>query len=176
MLMSSKRPALLLVNMFGLFLEAAAHDCCFRLYETAEVIGPVLGHCLGIWGGFTLQRSCYDLTAWHGADLDTRLAQALAAVPKLADEPELSHALVGLTHKLLGAGQYGQTMLVSFRGFPLLYGCLYTCCMATNIILGKKRVHTLLGSCQQLVAELKHQALLWYGRAVSCANPAYQQA
>ncbi len=29
--------------IFGLFLEAAAHDCCFRLYETAEVIGPALG-------------------------------------------------------------------------------------------------------------------------------------
>jgi len=43
MLMSSKRPALLLVNILGLFLEAAAHDCCFRLYETAEVIGPALG-------------------------------------------------------------------------------------------------------------------------------------
>ena len=37
------RPALLHVNIFGLFLEAAAHDCCFRLYETAEVIGPALG-------------------------------------------------------------------------------------------------------------------------------------
>ncbi|DBB04383.1 hypothetical protein WJX77_002044 [Trebouxia sp. C0004] len=45
------------------------------------------------------------------SDPDTRLAQALAAVPQLADEPELSHASVGLTDKLLGAGQYGQTML-----------------------------------------------------------------
>ncbi len=102
---------------------------------------------------------CYP-TAWHGADLDTRLAQALAAVPQLADEPELSHASVGLTDKLLGAGQYGQTMLVSFWFFPLLYGHLHICCMATNIILGEKQVHTLSGSCRQLAAELKHQALL----------------
>ena len=100
------------------------------------------------------------MAVWHGADLDTRLAQALAAVPKLADEPKLSHALLGLTDKLLGPGKYGQTLLVSFWGFPLLYGCLYICCMATDIMLGKKQVHALLRSCQQLAAEPRHQALL----------------
>ncbi len=55
---------------------------------------------------------CYP-TALHGADLDTRPAQAPAAVPQLGDEPELSHELVGLTDKLLSVDQYGQTMLVS---------------------------------------------------------------
>lgn len=63
---------------------------------------------------------CYP-TALHGADLDTRAAQASAAVPHLDDEPELSHKSVGLTDKLLSVDQYGQTLLVSFWGFPLLY-------------------------------------------------------
>ena len=45
--MSSKNPAaaLLLLNIFGFVLEAAAHYCCFELCETAEVIGPALGLC-----------------------------------------------------------------------------------------------------------------------------------
>ncbi len=42
-------------------------------------------------------------------------AQAFAAVPSLASEPELSHAQVGLTDSLLGDGQYGQTLLVSYH-------------------------------------------------------------
>ena len=37
--------ALLLLNIFGFVLEAAAHYCCFELCETAEVIGPALGLC-----------------------------------------------------------------------------------------------------------------------------------
>ena len=45
---------------------------------------------------------------WHKA-------QAFAAVPSLASEPELSHAQVGLTDSLLGDGQYGQTLLVSYH-------------------------------------------------------------
>lgn len=40
-------------------------------------------------------------------------AQAFAAVPSLASEPELSHAQVGLTDSLLGDGQNGQTLLGS---------------------------------------------------------------
>ncbi len=102
---------------------------------------------------------CYP-AALHGADLDTRPAQAPAAVPQLGDEPELSHESVGLTDKLLSVDQYGQTMLVSCWGTPLLYGHLHICCMATDTILDEKQVHALSGSCRQLAAELKHQALL----------------
>lgn len=35
-------------------------------------------------------------------------------LPSLDAEPELSYAQLGLTDTLLGDGQYGQTMLVSF--------------------------------------------------------------
>lgn len=67
---------------------------------------------------------CYPM-AWHGADLDTRVAQAPAAVLQLADEPELSHALVGLTDKLLSVDQYGQTMLVSSRPPSCMAMCTF---------------------------------------------------
>ena len=93
---------------------------------------------------------CYP-TAWHGADLDTRVAQAPAAVPQLADEPELSHALVGLTDKLLSVHQYGQTILVTF-GPPPLPSCVAMCTFVTWQLIsycGDKYIHCqdLVGSC-----------------------------
>ena len=43
-----------------------------------------------------------------GYKADTRLAPAVAAISQLGDEPEVSHIFVGLTDKLLGAGQYAK--------------------------------------------------------------------
>ena len=51
---------------------------------------------------------------WAGANVAQDQAGATGTLPPLVDEPELSYEDVGLTDKLLGNGQYGQTLLVSF--------------------------------------------------------------
>ncbi len=49
-----------------------------------------------------------------GANVAHGQVDAVGTIPPLVDEPELSYEDVGLTDNLLGNGQYGQTLLVSF--------------------------------------------------------------